>query len=88
MPSALCELDPRAAPQAVWDQMPHGRAGAAGHLVPGILGPGWQAGLGWEGNFVLVRVQDKPSSDPEKLSKVEVLLETALSLFLKKIPGP
>lgn len=49
--------------------------------MPGILEPGWQAG---ESYFVLVRVQDEPSAGLESLSKVKILMETALSLSLKK----
>lgn len=50
----------------------------------GIVGPGWQAGRGGERHFGLVRVQDEPSAGPENLSKVKILMETALSLSLEK----
>lgn len=54
--------------------------------MPGILGLSWQAGLGGESHFVLVRVQDEPSAGLDNLDKVKILMETALSLSLKKIP--
>lgn len=55
--------------------------------MPGVLGPGWQAIGGEESHFGMVRVQDKPSAGPENLSKVKILMETALSLSLEKSLG-
>lgn len=46
---------------------PPGEARAGWHLVLGILGPGWQAGLGGKSHFDLVRVQDEPSAEPKQI---------------------